>query len=116
MFAGYGWSIENRLLWIMPDIGVAIFSMGTTLSQQATIQYIVGIFGAHSASAVAAIRVLSNIFGFAFPLFAPQLYISLGYGWGNSTLAFMFLAMGVPAPFLLWKFGARIRVVGRKQK
>lgn len=100
-------------MWLMPDIGVCIFNFGNTLSQQAVINYVVEIFGQQSASAVAAVRVLSNLFGFTFPLFAAQLYVSLGYGWGNSLLAFLFLAMGIPAPILLWKFGARIRAAGK---
>lgn len=110
---GYGWSVEQHLTWIMPDIGAGIFAFGSILSSQATITYVVDIFGPVSASANAAVRVLSNVFGFAFPLFAAQLYIHLGYGWGNSLLAFLFLAMGLPAPLLFWKLGARIRGAGR---
>ncbi|CZT41675.1 related to multidrug resistant protein [Rhynchosporium secalis] len=110
----YGWSVQERLLWIMPDIGIAIFSGGATLATQAVIQYTVEAFGDHSASAVAAVRFLSNIFGFAFPLFAPKLYDRLDYGWGNSLLAFLFIAFAVPGPFLLWKFGGRIRAVGKE--
>lgn len=100
----------------MPDIGAGIFAFGSIMSQQATITYVVEIFGVRSASAVAAVRMLSNIFGFAFPLFVTQLYVALGYGWGNSLLAFLFLAMGVPAPLLLWKYGARIRAAGKDKE
>jgi hypothetical protein len=77
----------------MPDIGVAIFSGGGTIASQAAIQYTVEAFGDQSASAVAAVRFLSNIFGFAFPLFAPRLYERLGYGWGNSLLALKYISI-----------------------
>lgn len=36
-------------------------------------------------------------------------YEDLGYGWGNSVLAFIVIAIGVPTPLLLWKYGAWLR-------
>ncbi|KAL2181144.1 major facilitator superfamily domain-containing protein [Thermothelomyces heterothallicus CBS 202.75] len=42
----------------------------------------------------AGLFFLRSIAGFAFPLFAPLMYRSLGYGWGNSFLAFVSLALG----------------------
>ena len=50
-----------------------------------------------------------SIAGFAFPLFAPQLYDTLGYGWGNSLLGFIGIAIGVPAPWIFWRYGAKMR-------
>jgi hypothetical protein len=37
------------------------------------------------------------------------MYDALGYGWGNSTLAFAGIAIGVPAPFILWWYGEALR-------
>ena len=37
------------------------------------------------------------------------MYKSLDYGWGNSLLGFIAIVLGVPAPFLLWRFGAALR-------
>jgi hypothetical protein len=37
------------------------------------------------------------------------MYRSLGYGWGNSLLGFVAIGMGVPAPYLFWKYGAQLR-------
>jgi hypothetical protein len=47
--------------------------------------------------------------GFGFPLFAPAMFKALGYGWGNSVLGLIGIALGVPAPILLWKFGPGLR-------
>ena len=57
--------------------------------------------------------MLSQLFGFCFPLFAPQLYSALGYGWGNSVLALVALVCAVPLPFVLWFWGKDIRAKGR---
>jgi hypothetical protein len=50
---------------------------------------------------------------FSFPLFGPNMYSSVGYGWGNTILAFLAFFIGVPAPFALWRFGAKLRAKAR---
>jgi hypothetical protein len=77
--------------------------------------YVMDSFRTHVASASAASQLLRSITGFAFPLFAPSLYAKFGYGWGNSLLAFVFMAIGVPAPLILWKYGAKLRAMGKPQ-
>ncbi|KAK0760461.1 hypothetical protein N5P37_006655 [Trichoderma harzianum] len=42
------------------------------------------------------------------PLAGPQMYESLGVGWGNSLLGFIALAL-IPIPALIYKFGGRLR-------
>ena len=42
------------------------------------------------------------------PLFALKLYIVLGYGWGNSTIAFVALAVVVPLAVFVWIFGSEL--------
>ncbi|KAI1107955.1 putative florfenicol exporter [Jackrogersella minutella] len=111
----YGWSAQYRLTWIMVDIGAFIFTCGSSMIAQAFLAYTLDQFGDLGASANAATRLLSNVMGFAFPIFAPQLYDRLGYGWGNSLLAFIFVALGVPVPILLWFWGAKLRALGKKQ-
>jgi hypothetical protein len=76
--------------------------------------YVMDSYRKYIASASAASEFLS-LTGFAFPLFAPKMYGGLGYGWGNSLLAFLFLAIGVPAPLLLWRYGAKLRAMGKPQ-
>ena len=108
----YGWAAETKAPWAVVDVGAGVFGCGIILSTQAMQQYVMESFREHVASATAASQFLRSIFGFCFPLFAPALYKSLGYGWGNSTIAFVFLALGVPGPFVLWVWGARLRAKG----
>lgn len=105
----YGWSAEARTHWIVPDIGAAIFSAGVIIGFQCIQTYIVDSYTRYAASAVGAATVLRSLAGFGFPLFAPYMYAALGYGWGNSLLAFIAIGLGWPAPILLWKYGEKLR-------
>ncbi|OQO03222.1 hypothetical protein B0A48_11478 [Cryoendolithus antarcticus] len=105
----YGWSAQARLHWIVPNIGAAIFAAGNQMVFQCCQTYLIDAYTRYAASAMAATTVLRSLGGFAFPLFAPAMYGALGYGWGNSVLAFVGLAVGVPVPCLLWWYGQRLR-------
>ena len=105
----YGWSAQAQIHWIMPDIGVAIFGVGSILCLQCTLTYIIDSYQRYAASGLAAAVVLRSIAGFVFPMFAPYMYSALDYGWGNSVLALVGVVIGIPAPILLWFFGERIR-------
>jgi len=105
----YGWSAQARLHWIMPNIGACIFCAGTIVGFQCIQTYIIDSYTRYAASALAAATVMRSLAGFTFPLFAPAMYDALDFGWGNSVLGFVALGLGVPAPFMLWKYGERLR-------
>ncbi|KAK5134646.1 hypothetical protein LTR08_006302 [Meristemomyces frigidus] len=105
----YGWTADKHLHWILPNIGAAIYSAGGIMIFQCIQTYIVDAYTRYAASALAAAVVLRSLCGFGFPLFAPYMYSALGYGWGNSLLGFVALAIGVPAPLLLWRYGEQLR-------
>lgn len=105
----YGWSAQALTVWIVPDIGIAVFSCGIIVSTQTMQAYVMDSYPEYVASASAASQLPRNLAAFVFPLFASQMYEALGYGWGNSLLAFVFLAIGVPAPIILWKYGGELR-------
>lgn len=105
----YGWSAEYAVHWIAPNIGAAIFAMGTLAAFQSAATYIVDAYTIHAASALAAVSVLRSLAGFGFPLFAPAMYKALGYGWGNSVLGFLGVIIGIPSPFLLYMYGEKLR-------
>ncbi|KAL6817222.1 major facilitator superfamily domain-containing protein [Trichoderma sp. SZMC 28015] len=109
----YGWSVQARLHWIMPNIGVAILSAGTMGCLQGMQTYTVDSYPTYAASAMAACALLRSLAGFGFPLFAPYLYRDLGYGWGTSILAFISIGIGIPAPFIFWVFGEKLRAMSR---
>ena len=105
----YSWTAEAKTHWIGPNIGAAIIGVAIIISFQCIQGYLVDTYARHAASAVAAATVLRSLAGFGFPLFAPAMYARLGYGWGGTVLAAFSIVLGWPSPFLLWKYGAKLR-------
>lgn len=105
----YGWSAQRRTFWLVPNIGTAIFAAGNQLVFQNCQTYIVDAYTRYAASAIAATALFRSLGGFAFPLFANAMYSDLGYGWGNTVLAFLAVVIGIPAPFILWWYGEMLR-------
>ncbi|PYI06810.1 MFS general substrate transporter [Aspergillus sclerotiicarbonarius CBS 121057] len=106
----YGWTAEKKKThWIAPNIGAAVYGAGTVIGFQCIQTYLIDTYTLYAASAMAAATVLRSLAGFAFPLFASYLYQALGYGWGNSLLAFIAVGVGWPAPWLLWRYGPGLR-------
>ncbi|KAI0885720.1 putative MFS multidrug transporter [Annulohypoxylon maeteangense] len=70
--------------------------------------YLIDAFGVYAASALAANTVVRSIFGAVLPLAGARMYSVLGYGWGNSLLGFIALAL-IPIPILLNRYGETLR-------
>ncbi|KAI7278046.1 MFS multidrug transporter-like protein [Hortaea werneckii] len=105
----YGWTAQTHQHWILPNIGAAIFAAGGIVIFQCIQTYLIDGYTRFAASALAAAVFLRSLCGFAFPLFAPYMYDALKFGWGNSLLGFIAIGIGIPAPFLLWKYGPSLR-------
>ncbi|KAI0176143.1 MFS general substrate transporter [Hypoxylon sp. FL1284] len=105
----YGWTAEYKTHWIGPNIGALVFAAGSICSFQCLQTFLVDAYPRYAASAVGAATVLRSLAGFGFPLFAPSLYDRLGYGYGNTLMALLALAIGLPSPILLWKYGEILR-------
>jgi MFS family permease len=129
----YGWTAKYHVFWFVPIFGTSFVGIGliatfvrdfllsasspstlTHLTQMPIQSYLVDAFTIYASSAIAACTILRSILGSLLPLAGPSMYASLGYGWGNSLLGFLALAM-VPVPFLLIKYGESIRTNPRFQ-
>ncbi|KAI0055281.1 MFS polyamine transporter [Artomyces pyxidatus] len=108
-----GWTAQNRVFWLVPDIGTAFVGAGTILVFQSIQTYVLDCYTLHAASALAAVSFLRSIAGFGFPLFAPSMFNALGYGKGDTILAVVAIVIGCPAPWLLWYYGERLRAASR---
>jgi MFS family permease len=110
----YGWAAQTHKHWIVVDIGMFIATFGLQIAGMPKQAYIIDSYPEHASSATAASQLLRSLMAFTFPLFAPEMYRALGYGWGNSLLSLITLVFGVPAPLLLWWLGPRLRARARE--
>ncbi|KAH8769490.1 major facilitator superfamily domain-containing protein [Hyaloscypha finlandica] len=110
----YGWTVQYHVFWFVPIFGSALVGIGLISTFLPISTYLVDTFTIYSASALAANTVLRSLVGALLPLAGPPMYAKLGFGWGNSLLGFIALAM-CPLPFLFWKYGAWIRTNPRFQ-
>ena len=105
----YGWAVQARAFWIVPNLGIIIFTAGSIVCLAGMQTFIVDVYTLYAASAFAAAAIIRSLAGFCFPLFAPYLYEDLGYGWGTSVLAFISIGLGWTAPVIFWIFGEALR-------
>lgn len=109
----YGWTAEYRVHWIAVDIGVFIAMFGSQISGMAWQAYIMDAYADHTSSARAATQFSASLTAFLFPLFVPTMYRVMGYGWGNTAMAFASLILAIPGPITLWYYGPRLRARAR---
>ncbi len=105
----YGWSARYLIQWPVVDIGIFIALFGGQLAGIPLTAYIIDSYPGYTSSAMAATQFIKSLTAFLFPLFAPRMYQVMGYGWGNSMLAFAGIFLGIPGPFFLWKSGRKLR-------
>lgn len=110
----YGWSLQCHTHWIVPIIGSAFIAVGILYTYLPVQMYLVDTYTVFAASANGACTIIRSLCSALIPLGANPLYQNLGYGWGNSLLAFIALAF-VPVAVLLIKYGERIRTHPRFQ-
>ncbi|CAN8105292.1 unnamed protein product [Discula destructiva] len=104
----YGWALDKQVHWLVPIVGCVVFSFGLLAFLMPVTTYLIDAFPAKAAGPVGAASVLRCLAGGLLPLCADKLYVNLGYGWGNTTLAFIALALA-PFPYLFYKNGERLR-------
>ena len=109
----YGLSAHFKAHWIVPNVGAGLFAAGLILSFQCVQTYTIDTYERYAASATGAAAFVRTMAGFGFPLFAPRLFEVLGIAGGNGLLAGIAFTLGIIAPTLMWKYGARLRSIGR---
>lgn len=107
-FFWYGWSVQAHCHWIVPIIGLFPFAFGSIGIFASLQTYAIDSFPRYAASAIAAITVTRSFAGALLPLAGPPMYKALGYGWGNSLLGFITLAL-ILMPVLFNRVGASLR-------
>lgn len=104
----FAWTSYPSIHYMSPIAAGVPFGFGLTLIFLGITNYLIDAYTIFAASVLAANTVLRSLFGAAFPLFTQDMFDNLGTQWAASVPAFLALAM-VPAPFILYKYGATIR-------
>lgn len=105
----YGWTAEKKIHWIVPIIGTGFVGIGNILVFFSIQTYLVDAFTIYAASALASNTIIRSIAGAVLPLAGLSLYDKLGYGWGNSLLAFIAILF-LPVSFGILKYGELLRI------
>lgn len=111
----YGWSVEKHANPAIAIVGLGFFGFAMMAVLLPVNMFMVKAFDIHAASAISASVILRNTIGAVLPLAGHGLYDALGYGWGNSVLAFISIALA-PIPFVLIYCGPRLRQMDRHLK
>ena len=77
---------------LLPIIGSGIFALGNLAIFLPAQTYLIDAFEVYAASAAAANTLTRSLIAAFLPLAGPDMYSTLGQGWGNSLLAFIALA------------------------
>lgn len=105
----FGWCADKDVFWASPVVAAVPFAVGNIMIYSSGALYIMNSYGSlHGASALSANSLLRYAAGGAFPLFTVQMFSSMGIGWASSLLGFVSVAL-VPVPWVLYKYGHRIR-------
>ena len=104
----FSWSTYTSVHWIVPIIASAFWGWSFYTLILMTYMYTEDSYGVYSASALAGLGLIRNLFGAGFPLFSQQLFAAEGYQWGGSILAFLAIIL-TPIPFILRRNGAGLR-------
>nr|POE90252.1 efflux pump bik6 [Quercus suber] len=107
-----GWTSSQSIPWIAPIIGTFLMGFGYYVIFTSATSYLVDVFQRWGASALAANTFTRSAFAAGLPLIVPYMYSRLGNGWAFSVLGF-FSVLNIPVPFVFWKYGARVRKMGK---
>ncbi|UKZ96996.1 uncharacterized protein TrAFT101_011765 [Trichoderma asperellum] len=105
----FAWTARPSIHWISPILALIPFNWGNLCIFATSITYMIDCYGArYGASALSANAFTRYVFAAAFPLFIIQMYDKLTTKWAASLLGFIAIGL-VPIPWILFRFGARIR-------
>ncbi|KAF2170976.1 hypothetical protein M409DRAFT_18946 [Zasmidium cellare ATCC 36951] len=107
-FFWWAWTSFPSISWIPQVFATAFLGMGFLVAFWEGMLYLIDCYGFYSNSAIAVNTFARSLAGAAFPLFSRFMFEGMGVQWGASLLGFICLLFA-PAPWLFYKYGARIR-------
>ncbi|TQV95178.1 bicyclomycin resistance protein [Cordyceps javanica] len=109
----YAWTARSSVSWASPAVAILPFAWGNLCIFVSAMQYGADTYhGSVVASQASANSLARYAFAGAFPLFIVQMYDKLGVDWAVSLFAFVTVAL-LPIPWVLFRFGPRIRALSK---
>ena len=105
----FGWTAQYETHWIAPDIGLVVIGGGVIGSMLLTQMYLADLMTIYASSAISAVASMRSLFAFLFLLFSNAMLDRLDVGWTLSVLALIVAVVGIPSPFLLYRYGPALR-------
>ncbi|MCJ1482034.1 hypothetical protein MMC06_002196 [Schaereria dolodes] len=103
------WTANPKINWAAPVIGTLVYVWGNMSILISFISYLFDAYPARGTlSALTAAAVFRIVLAGVFPLFIIQMIVNLTGAWAYSTFGFISAVM-FPIPFILFKYGARLR-------
>lgn len=104
----YAWTSRLSIHWIVPTIGVSIYSGATFVVFQALLCYIPLVYPRYVSSLFAAADFSRSILAAGFVMFSRPMYLSIGIEKAVSILAGMSV-LGILGMLILFFYGANLR-------
>lgn len=111
----FAWTSYDWISFWSPLVAGGLFGAGLFFIFMSLFTYVTEVYIFSSASAIAINTVFRSAFGAGFPMFGEQMYDRLNPQWATTVLAFIALVM-VPIPFVLIKYGHKIRAMSRNAR
>ncbi|KAL5359761.1 major facilitator superfamily domain-containing protein [Aspergillus floccosus] len=109
----FGWTGNFvSVHWIVPIIASMFFAVGGCLIFNCIFCYQAHAYPKYAASVLAGNDFMRSSFGAGFPLFATAMFHNLGVGWACTLLGCL-TVLFVPYPFVLLKYGKKIRLASK---
>ncbi|OJJ33896.1 hypothetical protein ASPWEDRAFT_60457 [Aspergillus wentii DTO 134E9] len=109
----FGWTGNfESVHWIVPIIASMFFAVGGCLIFNCIFCYLAHAYPKYAASVLAGNDFMRSSFGAGFPLFATAMFHNLGVGWACTLLGCL-TVLFVPFPFVLYRYGRRIRLASK---
>lgn len=94
--------------WIVPTLSGLCSGFGLMSIFLQSLNYLVDAYLMFAASAIAGNTFMRSLAGAGFPLFARQMFQGMGIQWAATLLGCVAVVLA-PIPFILYKYGDKIR-------
>ncbi|SGZ28544.1 BQ5605_C027g10369 [Microbotryum silenes-dioicae] len=111
-FFWVGWTSYPSINIASPILGIFLLGITILYIFLGIFNYLIDTYLMNAASALSFNTVCRSSFGAAFPLFAIQMFKKLGVPGASSLLGGLAILF-IPAPFLLYKYGKKFRMMSK---